>query len=209
MVSVGSVMGGDPGSPNVMPAKVEITGTCRTFRDSVRDTVERRMRELAASTASAYGCEVEVQYKRGGSPLVNQPEQTSVAAAAAAALVGAEAVETEAPPTTGGEDFAEMLKRVPGAFMFIGNGAGEGPHAAGLHTPDYDFNDAITPTGAAFGSRWCARSWGWARRAEPAVDACMTRLSLAILAVLLAGPAFSQPLSTVRLEHLPANSAGW
>jgi amidohydrolase len=150
VVSVGSVIGGDPHSPNVMPALVTLTGTCRTFREEVRDIVERRMNELATSIAAAYGCTAEVEYVRGGIPLVNHGEQTEVAARAATVLAGTGAVESEAPPITGGEDFAAMLKVVPGAFMFIGNGIGEGPHAAGLHTPDYDFNDAILPVGAAY-----------------------------------------------------------
>ncbi len=150
VVSVGSVIGGDPNSPNVMPARVTLTGTCRTFREGVRDIVERHMRELAASIAGAYGCRAEVDYVRGGIPLVNHAEQTAVAAAAASALAGPGAVATDAPPVTGGEDFANMLQVVPGAFMFIGNGTGAGPHAAGLHTPDYDFNDAILPVGAAW-----------------------------------------------------------
>jgi len=150
VVSVGSITGGDPNSPNVMPARITLTGTCRTFRESMRDTVERRMRELAASIGAAYGCRAEVDYVRGGIPLVNQAEQTGVAAAAASALAGPAAVATDAPPITGGEDFANMLQVVPGAFMFIGNGSGPGPHGAGLHTPDYDFNDAILPVGAAW-----------------------------------------------------------
>ena len=43
------------------------------------------------------------------------------------------------------EDFSEFLLRVPGAFMFVGNG--DGPL---LHHPAYAFNDAGLPYGAAW-----------------------------------------------------------
>lgn len=53
------------------------------------------------------------------------------------------------------EDFGHYLKKVPGAFFFIGNGNGEhrpdghGPGPCSLHNPSYDFNDAILPIGAS------------------------------------------------------------
>ena len=72
-----------------------------------------------------------------------------MAAAAAAALPGAE-VDDDAPPVTGGEDFAFMLRARPGAFMLIGNGSHGEPGGAALHTPHYDFNDMIIPLGVAY-----------------------------------------------------------
>ena len=45
----------------------------------------------------------------------------------------------------GGEDFAEMLAVRPGAFAFIGNG-----DSAGLHNPQYNFNDEALPVGASW-----------------------------------------------------------
>ena len=41
------------------------------------------------------------------------------------------------------EDFSFMLERVPGAYIFIGNG-----DSTGLHTTTYDFNDGILERGA-------------------------------------------------------------
>jgi len=47
------------------------------------------------------------------------------------------------------EDFGLMLHHRPGAYVLIGNGT-EGAAGQSLHSPDYDFNDDILPTGAAF-----------------------------------------------------------
>ena len=148
VVSVGYLGGGSAESPNVMPAEVVIAGTARSYREPVRDILERRMRELAASLAAAQGCTAEVEYQRLGTALVNHDEAVPVAMAAASAVAGPEHVEGNVPPSTGGEDFADMLLRCRGAFMRIGNG--EGKYAAALHTPAYDFNDEIIPLGAAY-----------------------------------------------------------
>jgi hippurate hydrolase len=54
----------------------------------------------------------------------------------------------------GGEDFSFMLEARPGAFIFIGNGK-----SAGVHHPQYDFNDATSPAGMSY----------WARLVETAM----------------------------------------
>jgi hippurate hydrolase len=43
------------------------------------------------------------------------------------------------------EDFAYMLEERPGAYVSIGQGQG-----AGLHNPEYDFNDELSPIGASY-----------------------------------------------------------
>jgi hippurate hydrolase len=45
----------------------------------------------------------------------------------------------------GSEDFGDMLRVRPGAFVFIGNG-----DSADLHNPGYDFDDSIAPVGASW-----------------------------------------------------------
>jgi amidohydrolase len=150
VLSVGSMAGGSPLSSNVMPAALEVTGTARSYTASVRGLLERRIGELAHGLAALHGATAEVEYRRGVPATVNHPEQTEVAVAAAASLVGAEAVDANAAPVTGGEDFALMLEACPGSFMFIGGGAGPDGTSPNLHTPQFDFNDATIPLGVAY-----------------------------------------------------------
>ena len=150
VLSVGSIQGGSPVSSNVMPAELTVTGTSRSYTPAVRDLLERRIGELAQGLAAMHGCTAEVTYQRGVPALVNHVEQTDLAISAAAALVGDAAVETSFPPVTGGEDFALMLEARPGAFMFIGGGSGPDGTSPNLHTPHFDFNDAIIPMGVAY-----------------------------------------------------------
>jgi amidohydrolase len=150
VLSVGSIQGGSPVSSNVMPAELTVTGTARSYTPAVRDLLERRIGELAHALAAAHGCTAEVEYRRGAPALVNHAEQTAVAAATAVALVGEGAVNPNAAPVTGAEDFALMLQARPGAFMFIGSGKGPDGTSPNLHTPHFDFNDEIIPLGAAY-----------------------------------------------------------
>ncbi len=150
VVSVGAINGGDARSPNIMPARIVVTGTARSYTPAIRDLIERRLTELAHAQAAAFGCVAEVAYQRRYPPLVTHAEQTNVAVAVAAALVGADKVEANAAPVTGAEDFSYMLQARPGAFIMIGNGVAEDGSFHNVHTPGYDFNDDILTLGAAY-----------------------------------------------------------
>ena len=150
VVSLGSIHGGSELSPNVMPSEIVMTGTVRTFSDATRDTMERRLRELAAAHAGAQGCTAEVKYDRLCSPLVNDPDHAALMARAAGSIVGDAKVDANTPLITGGEDFSDMLREKPGAFIFIGNGVAPDGSFHAVHTPDFDFNDEILTLGAGY-----------------------------------------------------------
>jgi hippurate hydrolase len=150
VLSVGHLQAGTFGSPNVIPSEVLIRGTARSFSRDVRDLLQRRLGEVAAGIAQSAGCDADYQYFRRYPPLVNSAEQTTLAVEAAALTVGRENVEPNTPPITGAEDFAFMLEKKPGAYIMIGNGGGEEGGCHHVHSPLYDFNDAILTTGAAY-----------------------------------------------------------
>lgn len=150
VISVGYIGAGQIEAANVIPAKLVIAGTARSYADDVRDMIEARIEELACATAAAWRCRAEAQFRRGPSALVNQPEQVEVGLAAARAVVGADKVNGALRPTTGGEDFAEMMRLRPGAFMRIGNGVAADGSFHAPHTAQYDFNDAILPDGVRY-----------------------------------------------------------
>ncbi len=150
VLSVGSIHGGSPLSSNVMPAELVVTGTSRSYRPAIRDLLEKRIGELANGFALAHGCTAEVTYRRGVPATVNHDEQTDVAFAVAASLVGEDKLNRTMTPVTGAEDFSLMLEARPGNFMFIGGGTGPDGTSANLHTPHFDFNDEIIPLGVAY-----------------------------------------------------------
>ena len=150
VVSVGSIAGGDPGSPNIIPAEVVITGTARSYNPKIRDLMERRLTEIAEAQAMSFGCTAEIAYSRRYPPLITHAEQTRVSVSAASALVGADKVDSDTAPVTGSEDFSFMLEARPGGFIMIGNGWAKDGSFHNVHTPGYDFNDEILTLGAAY-----------------------------------------------------------
>ena len=150
VVSIGYVAAGEAGTHNVIPTRFMVGGTARSYAPEVRDLIERRLAEIARAAAAIQNCQVEVEYHRGPPTVVNASGPTDIAAAAAAALVGRENVDTQMTPMMAGEDFAFMLEERPGALIWIGNGHGEDGSFHDLHTARYDFNDEIVALGAAY-----------------------------------------------------------
>jgi hippurate hydrolase len=146
VLSIGVIKAGS--SPNVMPSEIEVLGNTRSHRPEIRELLETRLREVAQSAAQMSRCTFDIDYQRGYPPLINTAEETAVAVAAAAALVGAENVDGNNPPINAGDDFAFMLLKRPGCNVMIGNG--DGPKWRNNHMPDYDFNDEIIVLGAAY-----------------------------------------------------------
>ena len=133
---------------NVIPAEAFLNGTIRTFDNEVQDLVHRRIREIAAGQAVSFGVEAHVDIEIGYPATVNSPEQTVFAATVARDVAGPANVDENTEPVAGAEDFAFMLAARPGAYLFMGQGP-----SAGLHHPQYNFNDAVAPYGASFFAR--------------------------------------------------------
>lgn len=138
---------------NVIPGTAYFCATIRTFNPEVQAMVESRMDEIVAGIAAAHGVNARLDYQRGYPATVNSPAEAAFAAEVAADIVGADRVERNAGREMGAEDFSYMLAERPGAYLFLGQG-----DTAGLHHPEYDFNDAISPIGASFFARLVERA---------------------------------------------------
>ncbi|WP_370284199.1 M20 aminoacylase family protein [Pseudooceanicola sp.] len=133
---------------NVVPDRTVITGTIRYFHDDVITMAEARMRELCAGVAAGFGVEIDVDLRNVFDVLQNDQDLSEAYIEAAGDIVGAEKTTLDADPATGSEDFADMLKVVPGAYCRVGH-AGNVP----LHNPGFVLDDAILPVGASIYAR--------------------------------------------------------
>jgi amidohydrolase len=153
VVSITQCHGGD--ADNVIPQEVTLRGTCRSFAAEVRDLLERRIDEVARGLAAAHQVTVSVTYTRGYPATVNSEAEAELAADAAADVAGEDRVDRAVAPVMGAEDFAYMLERKPGAYIFMGGGGDD--DAPMLHSPDYDFNDEALAYGASYWARLVER----------------------------------------------------
>lgn len=129
---------------NVSPETAVLSGTARWFSTEAGDTLEAGLGRIAHAIASAHDCTAEIDYQRRYPATVNtaREAETLAAAAPAAGLSAA-----DGGPSMASEDFAFMLQSRPGAYAWLGaRREGENP---GLHSPRFDFNDALIPQGAA------------------------------------------------------------
>ncbi len=136
---------------NIIPNMVELGLSIRSFDESVRQEIKKKVIRIITSTAEAYGATTDIEYIHGYPVVRNEGESTRLAATVAMDIFGNDHVIANAKRSMGSEDFAYLLERVPGAMIRIGNGVG--PAAAGLHTAGYDFNDKNLVPGIRF---WCA-----------------------------------------------------
>ncbi|MFA6964911.1 M20 aminoacylase family protein [Bosea sp. (in: a-proteobacteria)] len=133
---------------NVIPEEAALAGTVRTFSPEIAKLIRERMREICAGMALSFGVQIDVDIRGIFDVLVNHPEQAVATAAVAAEIVGAGNVLTEPKPVMGSEDFADMLRVVPGAYAWVGH-AGSVP----VHNPAFVLDDGILPIGASLLAR--------------------------------------------------------
>ena len=145
VVSICAIEAGNMNASNVIPPRVRMVGTVRTYRTDTRTLVAERLAAIVANTAAAFGAVGKAEFVEGYPATVNTPREASLAAEVGRGIFGAENVLTELFPNTGGEDFAFFLQQVPGAYIWIGQGTDT---SCPLHHPGYDFDDRVIPNGA-------------------------------------------------------------
>jgi len=148
VVTVGAIHAGK--ANNVIPQQATLEISIRALDREVRATLERRVKALIAAQAESFGVRAQVDWRPGYAVLVNTPEETAFAREVALELVGADQVTPQGPALPGSEDFAFMLEKVPGSYLFIGNGDGDSAGACMVHNPGYDFNDDNVAIGSAY-----------------------------------------------------------
>ncbi|MBJ7263727.1 MAG: amidohydrolase [Burkholderiaceae bacterium] len=133
---------------NVIPQVATLAGTIRTFSPEVGELIRTRMRTIAAGVAASFAVEIEVDIRNIFDVLVNHEKETTVLQQAAFEIVGEENVSIMKNPVMGSEDFADMLRVVPGSYCWVGH-SGTLP----LHNPGFVLGDDILPVGASLLAR--------------------------------------------------------
>ncbi|MEO0680099.1 MAG: M20 aminoacylase family protein [Pseudomonadota bacterium] len=129
---------------NVVPSEAVVAGTCRFFTDEARQRMRERMTTIAKGIAEAWEIEIDVAFRDIFTVLENDADLTEKVAEIAREVTGDANVLIQKDAVTGSEDFADMLKAVPGAYFTVGH-KGEVP----LHNPGFVFDDESIPLAAS------------------------------------------------------------
>lgn len=141
VISVTRVQGGT--AFNIVPERVELAGTLRTFEPATRRTLERRIHEVASGVATTHRAEASTLWTTGSPVVVNDPAAAARVRRVAAGVVGEERV-VELARMMGGDDMALWLQQAPGCYFFVGANGGEAsawPH----HHPRFDLDESALP----------------------------------------------------------------
>lgn len=147
VITVGSIKGGE--AFNVIPPKVEMTGTIRTFELDVREIVLKRFRAVVEHTAMALGCTAEIDLKRISPAVINAGEVAEKVLSAAQKVFPETQVDEGMYQTMGAEDMAYMLEEVPGCYFFVGSANAEKGLDYDHHHPKFDIDEDALPRAAA------------------------------------------------------------
>lgn len=152
VLSITNINGGT-GAFNVIPSRTVFSGTVRTYCQTLRERIERRIRDMSSDIAANFGATAKCTYTRMIEPTINNPGHAALCAAIARNMTGGTNVITDGKPSMGGEDFGVFLQHIAGAYVKIGQGIEnqpQNPCNQGLHNAAYDFNDALIPIGVEF-----------------------------------------------------------
>jgi len=135
---------------NVIPDRVELTGTVRNLDAGQRKSLESLIAESASSAARPSGCTATLRYERGYDVLVNDRAATEKGAEAVRRQFGEKALLPNPTPILAGEDFAYFARERPSCYVFLGVGSSEQGITMPNHATDFDVDESALPRGSAW-----------------------------------------------------------
>lgn len=129
---------------NAIPQSGVLRGTVRTGDRETWKQLRPLVCELIQAVATPTGVAVEIDYRQGVPPVVNDEHSVAVLRRAVEAIGPDVAVPT--PQSSGGEDFAWYLEKVPGAMARLGVWDGGQPQLD-IHQPDFDIDERALEVG--------------------------------------------------------------
>ncbi|HTX90462.1 MAG TPA: M20 family metallopeptidase [Anaerolineales bacterium] len=143
VVSVGSLHGGM--TENVIPDRVELTGTLRFMDPAVQKKIHAEI-ERAFQLVRPLGGDYRLRFEIGTPPMQNHPDAVELIRRAAGNLLGREHVVLP-EKGLGAEDFGCFTELAPGAMFNLGTLiAGDERYG---HNPRFDIDENAMPIGTA------------------------------------------------------------
>jgi len=136
VVSFGRIEGGK--AFNVIAERVTLLGTVRCLCSDLHDRLPAWIEDTVQALCASFGARATVRYRCIAPPVHNDPGLTALLERCAIEQLGADQVLRLEQPSLGAEDFAELLRDVPGAMFRLGVAGPEGcaPLHNGLFLPD-------------------------------------------------------------------------
>ena len=146
VITIGKVTGGT--SWNITCDEVTLEGTTRCFSHEVRKSFPLAIERIIQNTAASFRAQADMEYIAIAPPLINDTRIAKLAAASLCKLYG-DNIAGDIEKVMGGEDFAYLCEKTPGAMAFIGIGNKEKQTDYPLHSDKFNIDEDVLPIGAA------------------------------------------------------------
>ncbi|MDR3331936.1 MAG: amidohydrolase [Synergistaceae bacterium] len=144
---------------NIIPERVEINGSVRTFRPEVQDRVEEAMRRIIGGICEAARCKSDFKYNRVIPSTFNDPDCTELARSTGELVFGADNIK-ESDLIMGSEDFSFYSRVAPSVFVNLGVGNAEKKSDMPHHSSKFDVDESALFLGAAMHASFAWRYLG-------------------------------------------------
>lgn len=131
---------------NVIPDRVEMVGTVRTFDDAARKTMPERLERMLKGLSAAMRMEYRLRYEWGYPAVVNDPKMNDVVRTVARDAIGTESVVDPHEVVMWAEDMAYMQALRPGAYFVVG-ARGKEKGLEPQHSARYDIDERALEVG--------------------------------------------------------------
>ena len=155
VMTVGILRAGD--AYNIIPETAELQGSIRSESPEQRELLVRRMKEAARGVAETYNGTAEVEMIAEVPPLICNPQVTQKFVGYMKELEVPGQAEAAGIRAAASDDFACVLERIPGAYIYLSAGFPDRP-ATQQHSPDVLFNEEVFRFGPAYLAH-CATRW--------------------------------------------------
>lgn len=154
VVTIGSISSGE--AYNIIPDRIVMRGTMRTFNEEIREYVKGRIVEISENIAAGFKGTAEVSFDRGCPTLLNDKNLSCHIEKSMIELLGKEKVFTtdelskkKSGSGSGSEDFAYVSHRIPTVMLGLVAGQIDKGYEYNLHHPKVKFDMEALVYGAA------------------------------------------------------------
>jgi amidohydrolase len=145
VLTLGTIHGGD--RSNVIADNIKMEGTLRTFNEQTREAYRTYVKQTLAGCTAINGGSYKVEWIQPSYPVTVNPADVVNAALPSIERIVGKAGIIETAPQMGGEDFSLFQKEIPGAMFWLGIRNEARGITGGLHTTDFDIDEAALPVG--------------------------------------------------------------
>jgi len=136
VITIGTILGGE--ARNIIAQDIYLTGTIRSFNQTVYDTIKKKMRDIDSGISKSFDVNVKNDIIDYYPPVINDQKLFH--------MLESDMKENEyqiLKPMMFAEDFAFYQQRVPGMFVMLGTKNEEKGYVHPLHSCYFNFDEKV------------------------------------------------------------------